>query len=66
MIDYEKLKEQMLTNKHQDEWAAYLIEELPNYKEIEKMLSTEVFNVLRMMYQKGYQDCMNNLKMELL
>lgn len=57
----------MLTDKHIEQWTGYLIEELPKWKELEKILHEnpeidEVFiamwrHLMVRMYKKGYQDC---------
>jgi hypothetical protein len=48
-----------LTDKHIGQWAGYLIEEFPNWKELEKMLreNPEIEKVFIEMYKKGFYDC---------
>ncbi len=50
----------MLTDKHIDQWAGYLLEELPNYKEL--IQDDKLAQVLISMYKKGYQDCLEENK----
>ena len=53
----------MLNDKHIEQWAGYLIEEFPNWKELEKILLEypEIEQVLVGMYKKGYEDCKHDL-----
>ena len=50
----------MLTDKHIDQWAGYLLEELPNYEVL--IQDTGLARVLIEMYKKGFQDCIEELK----
>lgn len=49
----------MLNDKHIEQWSAYLIEEFPNWKELEKILLKypEIEKVFIEIYKKGYKDC---------
>jgi hypothetical protein len=54
----------MLNDKHIEQWAGYLIEDFPNWKELEKILinNPEIDKVFIAMYKKGYQDCIEDNK----
>lgn len=54
----------MLNDKHIEQWAGYLIEEFPRWKELEQILrgNPEFDEVFCAMYKKGYQDCFEDLK----
>ncbi len=54
----------MLTDKHIGQWAGYLIEGLPRWKELEKILIDyrEFDEVFIAMYKKGYEDCLEQNK----
>lgn len=44
-----------MTDKHIDQWAGYLLEELPNY---EKLIQNDgLAKIFTEMYKKGFQDC---------
>ena len=60
MIDYNKLKLGMLNDKHIDQWAGYLIQELPNCRELEQ--DNELCEILISMYKKGYEDCIEYIQ----
>lgn len=50
----------MLTDKHIGQWAGYIIEELEDWRDIEKMLANkypQLEKVFVEMYKKGYYDC---------
>ncbi len=51
----------MLNDKHIDQHAGYLLEELPNYKDLIQDKGLE--KVLIEMYKKGYSDCIDDLRM---
>lgn len=53
----------MLTDKHIDQWAGYLIEELPNRIKWENELDQGIYDIFIEMYKKGYSDCLyeNNI-----
>lgn len=44
-----------LNNKHIDQWAGYLLEELPNYEEL--IQDDGLAKIFIEMYKKGFQDC---------
>jgi hypothetical protein len=48
----------MLNDKHIEQWASYLLEELPNYEELIK--DKELETILIEMYKKGYNDCLQD------
>lgn len=54
----------MLTDKHIGQWARYLVEEFPNWKELEAILLNhpEIEEVFLAMYKKGFQDAMQVCK----
>ncbi len=53
----------MLNDKHIDQWAGYLIEELPEGLILERTLPKDIWGIFVEMYKKGYEDCLydNNL-----
>jgi len=53
----------MLNEKHINQWASYIIEELPNWKELNKVLLKfpEIEKIFVDMYKKGYEDAKNEL-----
>lgn len=55
MIDYDKLKLRVLTDKHIIQHASYLDE----YRDFDNALD----ELLIEMYKKGYQDCIDNVRM---
>lgn len=52
----------MLNDKHIDQHAGYLIEEIPNGRHIIETMPKELWEVMIEMYKKGYQDCLNDKK----
>ncbi len=46
----------MMTDKHIEQWATYLIEELPKYKHLAGTLDESIYDIIVEMYKKGYQD----------
>jgi len=54
----------MMTDKHINQWAGYLIEDFPNWKELEKILCDhpEIEQVFIAMYKKGFQDCLQEIE----
>lgn len=54
----------MLTDKHIDQWAGYLIEQFANWLELEKVLHQfpEFEKIFIAMYKKGFQDCLDETK----
>ena len=54
----------MLNDKHIGQWAGYLIEEFPKWRELEKILIEyrEFDRVFIDMYKKGYEDCQEEMK----
>lgn len=48
-----------LTDKHIGQWADYLIEKYPRFRELESILrnNPEIDEVFLEMYKKGFQDC---------
>ncbi len=48
-----------LTDKHIGQWAGYLIEEYPRWRELENLLinNPEIEELFLKMYKKGYHDC---------
>jgi hypothetical protein len=53
----------MLTDKHIDQYAGYLMEDLPNYNEL--ILDKGLSEVLISMYKKGFEDCLMDTKGEM-
>lgn len=54
----------MLTDKHIEQWAEYLIEELPDGINLEKQLPKDIWEIFIAMYKKGYSDAIYNIKIE--
>lgn len=54
----------MLNDKHIEQWAGYLIEASPKWKELEKVLIEypEFDEIFKDMYKKGYKDCLEDNK----
>jgi len=55
MIDYDTLNLSVLSDKHICQYADYLFE----YSQFDKALDKLLIEI----YKKGYQDCMDNLRM---
>lgn len=48
----------MLTKKHIEQYAEYLLEEYKIEEEIQKSLPDSIWEIMVDMYIKGYADCM--------
>ena len=51
-------KFKMLNDKHIEQWAEYLLEEIPNGMDIMKT-TPELWGAMIKMYKKGYEDCLH-------
>ncbi len=49
----------MMTDKHIEQWAGYLIEEKPYPAALLEGINEHIWEVIIEMYKKGYQDCLD-------
>lgn len=52
----------MLNDKHIDQWAGYLIDELTYPQAVVESMDNRLWGIMIQMYKKGYQDCAEDLK----
>ncbi len=52
----------MMTDKHIEQHAEYLIEEKPYFRSIFEKMGEHIWDVIVQMYKQGYQDCLDEHK----
>lgn len=50
----------MLNDKHIEQWASYLVEEIENDDKVIREMRQEMWDVFVKMYKKGYEDALED------